>query len=729
MTRLSTLGPALGLALLMIGWPSGAGAESGASQDDESGRWSRWAATFIGQYKNIPPPVDDDDVGGWFDQYEFTPNKSSSFPFELGIREGDFDLFQSDDTPIFQARLESPTSNLGVSGSQVDQPFFNQRIDALTRLPGIDVDIFYRRIRTEQLRLFPNTEGPGLLFDDLTNSDDRFYRDRTGFQAETRVRPYEAFDAPEARGSWFAPELSLRGGYDSRDGTRQLRIHRAPSNEWIGLPEDWDRSVSDVGGGLLVAPGGLFTLTADFDHERLRFHSPIITDGDLGYPPPESSRTIDFTPNTNRTTATIRFNSRLGETAVIEGGFQISQLEQVAEFTPDQRSAGLEDNRIRSYSANLAFDVRPFRNVSFNGFAKFDQRDNNIERDTPLFNDANGTQIDPFLNHWRRFLVGGEGELRLPRRSRVALGVRYEDVLRDLDYAQPGGLRILPVNAQIERDSRIVTLYGRLAARPLRRFRVDAELGYRWAPETGYATELDNNIYGEFRASYVFLLPRSLMLSAYVRGGQGDNEEFTMVSGLGPNPTGPVLPRSYESSNVVAGVTASVSPIDRLNLFASYFYGKNDQDTSLDLSNLPRYWQDGVPIDFTNDGLSRFENEQMSFILGSRLQLLEQTDAGLSYAFTRAQAHYAGSDSSVALDLAAANRIIDSDTHVIDFEIGQWVRQGLKILAGYRYQHYKDRAPGVASVASVVAPFDRSTHQHTVTLGVTLTSDFFARSE
>ena len=67
--------------------------------------------------------------------------------------------------------------------------------------------------------------------------------------------------------------------------------------------------------------------------------------------------------------------------------------------------------------------------------------------------------------------------------------------------------------------------------------------------------------------------------------------------------------------------------------------------------------------------------------------------------------------------------------HVIDLEIGHWLMKGLRVLGGYRYQLYEDDAKVVDSVGSAVDPYDRSTHQHTITLGVTLTSDFFARGE
>jgi hypothetical protein len=717
-TRLAALA-----AMLLSGVVVGARAEAGGEGGEGTELWAVWSVTAIGQYTSIPSPENDDDVGGWFDQYEFTPNKSSDFPFQLGLRDAALDVFRGE-TAIFQARLWSPSSNLGVSGSAADAPFFNQRLEALTRLKGLDLDLSYRRIRTEQLRLFPATQGPGLVFDDRSSRDDRFLRDRTGFSAEARVRPYEALDLREVPGDWIRPELSLRGGYESRDGARQVRFLRPPSNQWLGLSRDSDRSVGEVGGGLLVAPDGLLTLTFDFDHERLRLDDPVLAEGDLGFGPPEDVRSVDFIPETNRYTGTIRFNSRLGDRAVIEGGFLVSELEQVSEYTPEQRAAGLRDNSVRYYGANAALDLRLLENLSFQGVFKYDRRENDIERQTSLFDDA--SQVDPFVEDWERYVVAGEFELQCWGRSHASLGLKYEDVSRDLDFSTLGS-RILPESTHIERDTRIVTLYGRASARPWRRLRVNAELGYRWAPDTGYAMDLDHNLFGELRASYAFAFARPVLVSGYVRGSTGENDDFTVVSGAGPVPNGTRLPRSYERSSFVTGVTATGSPIDRITLSASFFYRRDDTDSTLDVSTVQRYFQPAFAVDFARDGKSRFENEQTSLVLGLHAQLTERTTGSVSYAFTRAEADYSGSDSTVALDLIADNHQIRSDAHVVDFELRHEVMAGLEVLGGYRYQDYDDDASLPQSVASATQPFDRSTHQHTVTVGATLTSEFFER--
>ena len=115
----------------------------------------------------------------------------------------------------------------------------------------------------------------------------------------------------------------------------------------------------------------------------------------------------------------------------------------------------------------------------------------------------------------------------------------------------------------------------------------------------------------------------------------------------------------------------------------------------------------------------------MSLVLGVHAQLTERTSGALSYSFTRAEADYSGSDTTPALNLVETSHRIDSDTHVLDFELRQRIVDGLEVLGGYRYQDYDSDVSQPVSVASAVSPFDRSAHQHTVTVGVTLTSEFF----
>ena len=56
-----------------------------------------------------------------------------------------------------------------------------------------------------------------------------------------------------------------------------------------------------------------------------------------------------------------------------------------------------------------------------------------------FFNDANGTQLGPFVENWQRFFVGGEFELRMRGANRVLCGIsndsegHFSGLPRDVD--------------------------------------------------------------------------------------------------------------------------------------------------------------------------------------------------------------------------------------------------------------------------------------------------------
>jgi opacity protein-like surface antigen len=699
-----------------------------ASEEDDALQL-RWSLTPTGVYHWIDSDEDDDDVTGFFDQYEFVPNKSSAFPFELGVRDAAVDLLGENETPLLQFRLESPTSNLGISGSQIDDPFFNQRALLLGRLPGFDLDLRYRRLRTEETRLFPNTAGAGLLFDDRSDANDRFARERTGFDSELRARPGELYEPLSWLDDAVAPELSLRGGYEVREGHRQLRFLIEPSNEWIGLAQGRDQEVGDVGAGLLLAPGRLFTLSLDFDHQRFRENESPTLQSSLGGGVPATQNTIAFVPDTDRYTGTLMLRGRIGERAVLEGGFQGSLLEQVDDDTPFQRAADLRENQLVYYSANVTADVALAGPVSANAFFKFDQRDNDIDRDTTLFGDDNGTQVGPFYDRWQRLFGGAELVYRLNAANRVALGGRFESIDRSLDYAQPECPplpcfpAVLATNSLVGEESETYTVYASARLRMLRRIGVSGELGYRIAPETGYVTDLDDYVYGKLRASYTVPIERPVVLSLFAQGGSGENRNQEMVSGggLGVPPAGPDVRRDFDRTDWLVGLSANASPWDPLGVFASFFVSQDVQDYELVLSDLQRYLQPLTPITFANAGLTDYENLLWSVVLGTHYQFDEDTDAALSYSFTRADSSYSAGGSPL-LALVNEDAEIDSDIHGADVEIGHWLRPGLRLLAGYRFQYYDDGTDLPESIASAVVPFDLNSTRHTVTLGVTLTS-------
>ena len=487
--------------------------------EPESTRKLLWSTTLFGQFKAIHSPQNDRALGGFFDQYEFTPNKNGDFPVELGVRDASFDLIE-DREPLLQFRYESPTSNLGTSGSDLDGSFTNQRALLLGRRGPFQLDFDYRRMRTEQRRVYPETEAGGgaLPFTDLTRGNDRFFRDRTGFQAELRWHAAQSFGEQSEVVNWLAPELSLRGGYDERDAKRQLRMSLNPGNDWLAIQQNQGDEVADVGVGLVVAPGGRFTMVTDFDYQEFSANNARLDDS---LPFASTSRSMGFAPSSERKTGKVRLHYRFGDRAVLTGGFQGTLLEQENPETPAQRSVGFGKNKTIVYSAQLAGDFQVVQDVSANVNFKVVYRDHDIDQSTSLFGPSNGTQVDEFLDSYSRIDVGAETIYRPNRVVKLAFGANLLWIDRDLDFA-PSGLGnriILPENALANDETLMWTVFGRAEWRPSRSLGIRTRLSFRDAPETGYLTDLDGYVEGSLRATYSLPVTRPTTLSFYVRGG------------------------------------------------------------------------------------------------------------------------------------------------------------------------------------------------------------------
>jgi hypothetical protein len=714
--------------------------QSGAADEELEVRWS---ATLEGRFKVLEDEGTNDDVTGFFDQWEFTPNKSDATAFQLDIPEASIDVFAEGDTPRLQFRLESPTSGLGVTGSDIDQPFLNQRADLFGRRPGIGLDLDYRRFRTDELRFYP------VGGTDLTSPNDRFFTERTGFDGAFRLRFEDMFEDSPKGLRVLAPELEIRGGYQAREGQRQQGFL---SNNFAqgALTQELDQTASDVGAGLLLAPGGLFTLVFDFDHERFRENAAPILESSLGAPfYTNSTSTIGFIPDTNRNTGSIRLHSRIGERAVLEGGFQVSHIEQVDTFTPDQRATGLSDNELMYYSANFAADVQLAKHFSTNAFFKYDRRDNDIQRNTLPFTVPDRTvcgaflppdfvpnsycQVTEFVDRLERISAGLEFVYQPISTTRLALGARGDWVDRDLDFVQTPPYRILQPNALMSDDTEMWTVYGRARLVPARGLGIRGEIGYRGAPKTGYITELDDYVYGKARVTYALPLEHPILLTAFGQGSSGRNRDFNMVDGQGPVPAGAQTSRDFDRYSWMWGLTASTSLQRDVSLYASFFQSRDAQDYDYVSServpfnpNGQRYFQDQFFIDFVTNDPVEYSTSDLSVVAGSAWQATAQTDLGLSYAFTRAQTTYEPTGPTTAV----LNEIskINSSIHRVYFDVGHWVMEGLRVSAGYRFDLYDDRGSAPTVTSSNVPPFDPSNSQHTISVGVTLTNDLFSGS-
>jgi hypothetical protein len=593
-----------------------------------------WSASIEAMVKHFEDPVDDDDVTGFFDRYEFTSGKSAGTPVQLALSDLDLDVLGAEETPLLQFRFLSPTSNLSLTGSN-DEPFLNQRADLFLRPEGFALDLDYRRMRTDELRLFPNPNpggpSPASMFYDDTQADDRFFTRRTGVGGELRLRLQDLFEALEPLGRQL-PELAVRGGYEKRDGQRQFR-YLNDAFEWRGTTTELDQRVSDLGWGLVLTPGSLFTLALDADRQHFRENAaPTFDVTDTEAP-------VNFIPDTDRVTGKARIQRRFGERAVIHGGFQGASLKQTGDRTTRQLTDGLTDNAIWYYSANAGADLNIAHQVSANAIFKYDLRDNRIQRDTALFNPNDGrpSQVDPFLDTLEEIEVGAEIVYR-PRPTRlVALGYRGRWVDRDLDFANPTEEVILPTNTVIAANSESHSVYLRGRVRPVSGLNLSAEAGYRNAPETGYIRELSEAAYFKFRGAYSAPLARPLTLSLFGRGEFGENDDFQQLS-EGSTSTDP--DRDFERNNYAYGLTVTHVPHRLLTLFASFFRHRDAQDFDLVRSNLVRYEETDRTVNFRKDNPLDYRSDLTNVLFGGSVQITDRTDLSASYSYTHSNSRF-----------------------------------------------------------------------------------------
>jgi hypothetical protein len=687
----------------------------------------RWSATIMGQIDGIHSDQDDDGVGGFFDQYEFTPNKDPGIGFQIGVRDASFDWIE-DRRPVLQLRFESPSANLGLSGDDIDKPFLNQRADLRARSDSLRLDADYRRFRTEELRRFPETEAGGgaLPFTDLTGRNDRFYRERTGFQTNLRWQPGAALTDVAEDIARTAPVLSLRGGFERRRSQRQLRTLLEPGNDWLTATDDRGDEVRDVGAGAVWAPIDDFTLTVDYDYQEFDADDALL---DSTLPFASSGRSLAFLPSTERHTARVFAHGRVADRAVVTAGFQATRVEQDSPRTPAQGAAGFDENETIAFTAQVSGDLRISEALTARAFAKYAYRDHDLDRSTALFNPDNGTQVDEFLRKFLRFDAEGELRYRLNRRARVAGGVRLLVVDRDLDFPTLGLANpvIQPDNALIDDQTRMWTFFLRGQLRPRPTLSLRGEIRYRIAPETGYVTDLDQYLSGELRGTWSLPLRRPATASFFLKGGVGENTDFSFTEGLGPNPPGPSVDREFDRSHVSVGGTADWSWRDDLQLYGSLVYTRDLQGDRLLLSNLQRYIQEVVPITFRNGGHLDYESEEVSVVLGGVHRFDERTDAGLSYSYTQARGDYdIGLGRSVAL--IDDEREVDARIHAVEVELRHRLRDGIRLFLGYRIQAFSDGAPRSSTTGSRRRPPDRSDLRHAVRFGVTLSGDLLDRS-
>jgi len=702
----------------------------------------KWSASIEAVMKNFESPVDDDGVTGFFDLYEFTADKDRDIPVQLALPELSLDVLGAEETPLLQFRFLSPTSNISLTDQSDGGFFLNQRAQLFARPEGYALDVDYRRMRTYELRLFPRPSNIGAdygsIYNDDTMPDDRFSTQRLGAGGELRLRLGDLLESDADALAALMPELAFRGRYEKRDGARQFRYLldtsdiTALTSSWRGHSAEIDQRLSTIGTGAVLTPGGLFTMVLDLDYERFRENAPAYLQSDIQDPNVQSNaRTINFVPDTDRTTGSARFQRRFGERALLHGGFQGASLKQGGDYTAGQLAAGMRENAIRFYSADAAGDVALTDSISTNAYFKYDYRDNRIQRDTALFNPIEGdpNQVAPFTEALQEIKAGAEVVYRPRPAHVVALGYRGLWVDRDLDYVNPTVASIPETNAVIGPKSQSNSVYLRGRTRAARGLSLSGEAGYLNAPETGYIREMSEAVYFKFNSSYTAPISMPLTLTLFGRGEFGENDDFRQNS---VTPTAPNPDRNFERNDYGYGVTATFVPHNQVTLFGSFFQRRDVQDFNLVRSNLARTFEPlGLAVDFYRDGALGYRSNLTNALLGVSYQITESTDVGLSYSYTHSDSRFSEDDPTANV-LEPSSKIL-SDIHNVDFNVGHWLAEGLRVYAGYRYDNYQDSAlvssgAGITPAAPASAvPFDLSTQQHTVTVGVTLTSDLFGK--
>jgi hypothetical protein len=652
-----------------------------------------WSGTLEMRLKDFQSPADDDDTTGFFDQYDFTRNKDKEPSIELALSAFDLDLLGARQTPRLQFRLRSPTSDVSVSGGRptLGKYFLNQRGKLYGRLRGLALDLDYRRLRTEELRLF--NDGGWIV--DGTAADDLFYVRRSRIGGELRIRPNELLRGQEGALANFLSEIALRAASEERKGRRETRASFLRQ-----ITAELDQDVTDAGLGLVLTPAGLFTMAVDFDFQR------FVEDA---APEQGTAQTIAFVPDTDRSTGALRLHSRVGERAVLHGGVQVSSLRQQRTRTSREKAAGQHRNKLLFYSGNVAADLKLTDTLSMNSFFKFDNRRNQTQRDTTLFDPTLAGQDYPFLEGVRRIVSGTEFVYRLPHMNRVSFGLRGEWTNRDLDFTSPG---LTELNTMVAEDTQMWTAYAKTMLRPARGLYLSGEVGYRDAHDTGYITELDDFSYGKLRVSYTLPVDRPVTLSLHGRREVGQNNDFTQFGGVVP---GNRADRDFDRETFSYGAAVTGSPCDGLTLFGSAQHDRDTQDFDL-WANPGRL----AGLDFSVVDPLDYRADVTTAVLGGVLEISEKTDVRLSYSFTWSNWRFE-SDNATTSTIDGFNRI-RNDVQRAQIEVGHWLRDGLRVSGGYRFDKYRDRT-NVSTGMGTVQPFSDSTEQHTVIFGLTLNSD------
>ena len=638
----------------------------------------------------------DPDLTGWFEQWEYLANKDADTPWYLDLLHSDLGYVRDDDTYLVHVERWAPYPYGDLTLLDVDWR-------------GLRIDGQAHRFRTADLLVTPVGTGDtgaivaprlGSRWNDDSQPDDLFFVRRYGGGGELALRP-EDFGLPLAPLS----QISFYGSQESRTGQHQDRylldpdeVGRAPENtRFRGRTRKLDQDVTTLGSRLVAEPFGLATSVMDVSYQTFREIAPIALVGDLTAIDPAiepgaeaALRALFFVPDTNRLTGTLRASRRLGD-ATVHGGAFATRLWQTGRRTPLEQQAGLDDNHTITLSAHGAADVPITHWLGVDAYGKASLRNNYLPTDTALFADDNRTQIAPFLRRLRDVNAGVELAAKPAPGARVATGLRYRDVDRDLDYpltVAADGLpqrAITPANSLVRDHSRTTTAYLRGHARLLRRLRISAEGGYAWSPAVGMPTELEHAAYAKARVSHAFRAPVPITVSVFGNWLDGSSDDFVLQSRF----PGRSQSKDYELRNADVGMSVTAVPTATTTIYLSVTDQWDEQNFPHLRSNVPRPNGEAF-LRFYIDSNLGWESHVRVYAIGGTQQITRRIDFSLNAWLMLADGNF-DRGGSTASALNPPNEI-DLNQTSIEAAFGVQLRPDLHVGLAYRFDRYRDGA-------------------------------------
>ena len=701
----------MALGALVIGGYA-ASAESG---DPSDGLSFEASGTLGADLYVIESPFDNDNVTGFFEQYRYIRDKGAQLPFFADLTHLNLGLVRPDTTYLIRAERWSRNA-------------INENTLLDINWKGLVVNAEIRRYRSDAhwagtplgpcLPLPPpwclgfgttyNPDVPGLISNFTTNIDALFASDyRIGVErfdvgGEIALRP-EGFGYKND----VLKEARLRGGYGSRTGYRQdsflldLAEVADPTSRFRGNRRAIDQSVTNAGTGVVLALGKTIIANLEFDVDRFTEAAGVVTLGGLasapgnGFTPNPGAlpdREFFFVPDTNRYTGSLQLTGRRAG-GIFNAGVFATHLEQTGRLSNLQSRFNLGLNSVTTVSAHVDGSIPLSTRLILSGFVKYIHRANNIDEDSFTALDPSGaSQESPYIK--KRDEIRGSMEIgaKLAPSTRIALGYTVDWVDRDLAYPQ-GPVGIQP-NVSVIRPKSLshrVFLKGR--ARLFRSLQLSGELGYLWAPEVAYPTDLSEAVSFRARGTYS-LLPKvigvPLTLSFSGRVLDGKNDEFDLP-GPGPVSNGARRSKNFERTDWGYDLTLTALPRTALALYGTFSQSGDEQATDYVRTTLARSAGGGA---FYVDSIPHYASNLKSVIVGGTLSDVLGADVGLSAAITWAEMMASGAQgvgSNVGQLINDANRI-ESRILTLNSDFDYTIREGLGAGIGYRYQEFIDDA-------------------------------------